>query len=133
MEIEHRSPTISEYKKLRSSVGWWPTDEKAIEVALDKSLFSVVATEKNNTVGIGRIVGDGGLYYYIQDLIVHPELQKNGIGKQLMEELMSFIKSNAKPGSFIGLMSAKGMSKYYESYGFKARDADGPGMFKVIK
>ncbi len=133
MEIEHRSPTISEYKKLRSSVGWWSIDEKAIGVALEKSLFSVVATEKDNTVGIGRIVGDGGLYYYIQDLIVHPEFQKNGIGKRLMEELMAFIKINAKPGAFIGLMSAKGMSKYYEPYGFEARDVNGPGMFQVIK
>lgn len=132
MEIEQRSPTIYEYKKLRKSIGWWSTDEKATGLALENTIFSVVAKEKENIVGIGRIVGDGGLYYYIQDLIVHPEFQKIGIGKRLMGELMSYINSNAKPGAFIGLMAAKGLSKYYESYGFKERDKDSPGMFQII-
>lgn len=133
MKIEHRSPTISEYKRLRSAVGWWATDENATEVALGKALFSVVAAEEDNIIGMGRIVGDGGLYYYIQDLIVHPEFQGNGVGKRLMAELMFFINTNVKPGAFIGLMAAKGLSKYYESYGFKARDMDGPGMFQITK
>jgi ribosomal protein S18 acetylase RimI-like enzyme len=133
MKIEHRAPTFSEYNELRNSVGWWATDEKATEIALGNSLFSVVAAEKDNIVGFGRIVGDGGIYYYIQDLIVHPEFQKNGIGKRLMSELMLYIKSNAKSGAFIGLMAAKGLANYYESFGFKVRDAAGPGMFQVIQ
>ena len=133
MKIEYRAPTVSEYHKLRNSVDWWATDEKATEIALGNSLFSVVASEKENIIGFGRIVGDGGLYYYIQDLIVHPEFQRNGIGKRLMGELMSYINSNAKSGAFIGLMAAKGLVKYYESFGFKVRDAAGPGMFQVIK
>lgn len=84
MKIEHETPTISEYKNLRHSAGLWTTD-----VVLKNSLFSAVAIERDNVVGIGRIVGDGGFYYYIQDLIVHPEFQKNGIWKLLMGELMA--------------------------------------------
>lgn len=133
MKIEHRSPTISEYIQLRHSVGWWATDEGATDVALGNTLFSVVATKRDKVVGMGRIVGDGGLYYYIQDLIVHPEFQENRIGRRLMGELISYIHNNAKPGAFIGLMAAKGLSQYYETFGFKARDPDGPGMFQVIK
>jgi len=133
MPLEYRTPTVSEYKQLRASVGWWETDEKATEVALNNSLFSVVAIENDNIVGLGRVVGDGGLYFYIQDLVVHPEFQKNGLGKRLMEELMSYLKANAKSGAFVGLLAAKGLEKYYESFGFKVRNEDAPGMYQVIK
>lgn len=133
MHLEHRIPTVSEYKDLRVSVGWWETDEDATEVALSNSLFCVVAMENGNIVGVGRIVGDDGLYFYIQDLIVQPEFQGKGIGKQLMVELMSYIKANAKSGAFAGLMAAKGLEKYYKSFGFKTRNQVAPGMFQVIK
>lgn len=133
IRLEHRSPTISEYKNLRTSVGWWETDEKATEIALKNSLFSVVAIETGNIVGIGRVVGDGGLYFYIQDLVVHPEFQNKGLGKRLMEELMFYLRANAKSGAFVGLMAAKGLEKYYEQSGFKAREDDAPGMYQVIK
>ena len=133
MRLEHGLPTISEYKKLRDSVGWWKTDEKATEVALSNSLFSVVVVENNDIAGLGRIVGDGGLYFYIQDLIVHPEFQKSALGKRLMAELMSYVSANAKSGAFVGLMAAKGLKQYYESFGFKARNEDAPGMYQVIK
>ena len=133
VKIEYRSPTVSEYKKLRGLVGWWETDENATEMALKNSLFSVVAVEDGAAIGFGRIIGDGGLYFYIQDLIIHPEFQNKGFGKSLMKELMDYITSNAKSGAFVGLMAAKGLEKYYEPFGFKARDEGAPGMYQIVK
>lgn len=133
MLIEYRSPTVSEYTRLRGLVGWRETDENATDMALKNSLFSVVAVEHHTVIGFGRIIGDGGLYFYIQDLIIHPEFQTKGLGKSLMEELMGYITANAKFGAFVGLMAAKGLEKYCERFGFKARDEDAPGMYQVIK
>jgi ribosomal protein S18 acetylase RimI-like enzyme len=133
MKLEHRSPTISEYKTLREAVGWWDVAEAAVEAALGNALFSVVAIEKGTLVGLGRVVGDGGLYFYIQDLIIDPEFQEKGFGKQVMGALMAFIRTKAKSGAFIGLMAAKGLEGYYEPFGFKARDEDAPGMYQIIE
>lgn len=133
MKLEHRSPTISEYRELRASAGWWDVDEGAAETALANSLFSVVAAEKDILVGFGRVVGDGGLYFYIQDLIIHPGFREKGFGKQVMDELMSFIRARAKSGAFIGLMAAKGLESYYESFGFMVRDESAPGMYQIIQ
>ena len=133
VKIEYRSPTASEYMKLRDLVGWWKTDENATDMALKDSLFSVVAVEHDTEIGFGRVIGDGGLYFYIQDLIIHPEFQNKGFGKSLMKELMGYITANAKSGTFVGLMAAKGLEKYYEPFGFKARDEDAPGMYQIIK
>ena len=133
MIIQYRPPTVSEYKRLRSIVGWWATDENATAVALKNSLFSVIALDLDIVIGFGRIVGDGGLYFYIQDLMIHPEFQNKGLGNSLMKELMDYIAANAKPGAFIGLMAGKGLEKYYEKFGFKARDKDAPGMYQVVR
>ena len=132
MRIEHRAPTIHEYQNLRNLAGWWKTNDNATAKALNNSLFSVVAIEQDSVVGFGRVIGDRGLYFYIQDVIVHPGLQNKGIGKALMIELMKYISANAKTGAFIGLMAAKGLEKYYKLFGFKSRDANAPGMYQVL-
>ena len=51
----------------------------------------------------------------------------------MLKELMDYIKVNAKSGAFVGLMAAKGLEKYYEPFGFKARDEDAPGMYQIIE
>jgi GNAT superfamily N-acetyltransferase len=132
MDIEHRLPSVDEYRKLRRLVGWRDTDATATEIALRNSLFSVVVAEGDTVVGIGRIAGDGGLYFYIQDVVVQPDYQSKGIGKAIMKELMAFIKTNARPGSYIALLAAKGLEKYYQRFGFEARKVDAPGMYQII-
>ena len=133
MQIEYRLPTVTEYKRLRDLAGWWETDENATGLALKNSLFSVVAVEDDMVIGVGRIIGDGGLYFYLQDLIIDPKFQKKGLGKTLVKGLMGYITAHAKPGAFIGLTAAKGLKGYYERFGFKACEPDAPGMFQVIK
>lgn len=130
-KIVHRLPTVAEYLRLRKSAGWWKTDEKATASALKNSLFCAVAIHHDTVAGTGRIIGDG-LYLYIQDLIVHPEFQHKGIGSSLMSELMNYLKANTEPGTFIGLMAAKGLETYYGRFGFRARAPHAPGMYQVI-
>lgn len=115
MKIEYRSPTFSEYKKLRGLVGWWKTDEDATAMALKNALFSAIAVEHDTVIGFGRVIGDGGLYFHIQDLIIHPEFQNKGFGKSLMKELMGYITANAKSGAFVGLMAVINTMNHLDS------------------
>jgi len=86
---------------------------------------------------MGRIVGDGAVVVYVQDLIVLPEYQKMGIGKQLIEHLIEYVKVINQPGNeiMLCLMCAKGRESFYEKYGFISRPNDnlGPGMIQYIK
>ncbi|MBI5205659.1 MAG: GNAT family N-acetyltransferase [Nitrospirae bacterium] len=131
MKYEERNVSVEEYQWLRKSVGWWETDPESTKKALENSLYSVVVVEKGTVIAIGRVVGDKGLYYYIQDLIVHPGFQSKGIGRKIMGMLKGYIEGNAKPGSFIALMAAKGLEAYYKEFGFQPRPSDGPGMFYI--
>jgi ribosomal protein S18 acetylase RimI-like enzyme len=94
-------------------------------------LFSVCLEREGEIIGLGRIVGDGGLYFYVQDIIVKPEYRGLGYSRIIMDEVMKFIKVNAKKGSFVGLFAAKGTEGLYEKYGFVIRPNEifGAGMF----
>ena len=133
VKIEERSPTLEEYNALRNAIGWWETEQMSTKRALSNSLYSVVVLEENKIVGIGRVIGDDGLYYYIQDLIVQPDYQGKGVGKELMGKLMNYIGKNATKGAFVGLMAAKGLEEFYKDFGFKLRSSDSPGMYKIIE
>lgn len=133
MLIKNNPIPLESFVKFREAVGWPKPDENAAETALRNSLYSVVAIENGNVIGFGRIVGDGGLYFYIQDVIVHPDHQGEGVGKALMAELLRFVRAHAQRGTFVGLMAAKGRASFYEAFGFRARDTDAPGMYMTVE
>jgi GNAT superfamily N-acetyltransferase len=76
------------------------------------------------------VIGDGGMVYYVQDVIVIPDYQRRGIGTQLMDRVMRYIRAHASHNTVVGLMAAKGKEAFYTRYGFTVRPTDqlGPGM-----
>ncbi len=82
---------------------------------------------------MGRIVGDGVNYFYIQDVVVHPEYQGQGIGKDIMNSLVSYLEKNAPDKAFVGLFASAGKGEFYEKYDFYNHSPNMTGMFKVIK
>ena len=132
-KIVLKNPGPIEYNKIRNTTAWDKLDLATIEKGLKKSLFSVCLYDVDKLIGIGRIVGDGSIYFYIQDIIVIPEYQGKGFGKIIMNEIMQYIDDNANHNSFIGLMAAVGVENFYHKFGFKTRPASRPGMFLVYK
>jgi ribosomal protein S18 acetylase RimI-like enzyme len=132
--IQHRPPTVSEYNGLRQLAGW-PTFNPALaEKGLSNSLFSVcIIDQRNSLLGVGRVIGDGALYFHIQDVIVHPNYQRSGIGKIIMNELLEYIDGVGGENTSIGLMCSKGREQFYVDFGFIARPNEkyGSGMIKI--
>lgn len=129
--IIERIPTVEEYIKLRNSVGWGIAERESIQKGLSNSLYAVCIEFGGNVIGMGRVIGDGALAYYIQDIIVLPAFQKQGVGRLIMDDIIRHLKKNCTPNSIVGLMAAKGVTAFYEKYGFIARpdEKHGPGMF----
>jgi ribosomal protein S18 acetylase RimI-like enzyme len=128
--LVERVPTASEYHKLRIAVGWECMDLESTEMGLRNSLFSVCVFHKREVIGYGRVIGDGAIFFYIQDIMVLPEHQRKGVGRMIMRAIMNFLDAHARQYTFVGLMAAKGASKFYEKFGFAERAPDRPGMFK---
>ena len=84
-----------------------------------------VVTRDGGRIGL---VTEMRLVYDIVDMVVVEAHQRKGLGKMIMEALLGYIHAHARPTSLICLMANKGVAPFYEKFGFKARDADMPGM-----
>ncbi len=132
IRVEARQTSVEEYQELRASTGWAMLADQMVAAGLRQSLFAVVASTEGQVVGMGRIVGDGAIYFYIQDVIVLPEWKGRGIGASIMRELEDWLARHAPENAFIGLMAAEGVASFYHHFGYRERKSTGPGMFKTV-
>ena len=125
------------YLSLRKAVNWKELSREQAEKALQNSLYILTAYENEEPVGMGRIVGDGAVICYVQDLIVIPEKQSDGIGGMILSRLKEFVTQEGIPGTtmMFDLMCAKGRENFYEKHGFIARPTEdlGPGMIQYLE
>jgi GNAT superfamily N-acetyltransferase len=139
MDIKYGNKiSVDEFIFLRKSVGWGEMELKLASKAIENALFIVTAIFEDEIIGLTRVSGDGGYTVLIQDVIVLPDYQNRGIGKELMAKAMEFIKETfIEEGQniFVNLMSAKGKESFYERYGFEKRPNEkfGAGMSQWIK
>lgn len=131
--VEIRKLETSEYQSLRKTAGWHIIDFNVSEKALEKDLYSLCVYDGDTIIGMGRIVGDGAIYFYIQDVVVIPEYQGKGVGKMIMDNIETYLHNNANHNSFVGLMAAEGVTKFYHQFGYTKRPENGPGMYKRFK
>ena len=79
---------------LYQAVGWtnYTHQPKMLEKSLSHSLAIYLALDGEAIVGLVRLVGDGFSSVFVQDLIVLPSHQRQGIGSALMKEALGDFK-----------------------------------------
>ena len=79
---------------LYQAVGWtnYTHQTQMLEQALSHSLAVYMALDGDAVVGLIRLVGDGFSSVLVQDLIVLPSYQRQGIGRSLMKEALEDYK-----------------------------------------
>ena len=79
---------------LYQAVGWtnYTNQPQMLEQALSHSLAIYLALDGDAVVGLIRLVGDGFSSVLVQDLIVLPSYQRQGIGSSLMKEALEDFK-----------------------------------------
>jgi len=137
IELIENALSAKDFCMLKQSAGWGRATQAQADLALKNSLFTLVALEDNQVIAMGRLVGDGFLICYIQDVIVLPGFQGKGIGKLITRRLIEFAENNGLPDTRvkIGLSAAKDKEGFYEKLGFTARPDEnkGPGMEMVVE
>ena len=124
-----RSIMPQEFMSIREELGLPAVGFATAARALRDDLFDVVVLLDGETpVACCRVIGDGVLTFYVQDLLVVPKMQRKGIGTKVMGLVLGHLGSMAPPGAFVGLMAAPGTEAFFAKHGFAARPADAPGM-----
>lgn len=137
MEVKVNTLTPELFLDLYTSVGWEAPVIQQVEEALKNTLATFTAYENNHAVGMVRLIGDGGMSFYIKDFAVIPSFQSKGAGTILMESIERYIKENIDENWAVSLelISTKEAVEFYKKKGFEERPCewDGPGMFKMIR
>ncbi len=129
--LVERPPDIEEYYAICRDVGWdGVINFDAARISLAHSLYHVVALYDDVVIGMARVVGDGAMYFSIQDVAVVPAHQGHGVGALLMRHIMGYLAGNAPERAFVGLFAAEGTLSFYERYGFAVHPGL-TGMFRV--
>ena len=113
------SVSIDDVLHLYQAVSWtnYTNQPQMLEQSLTHSLAIYVARDGEKIVGLVRLVGDGFSSVFVQDLIVLPSYQRQGIGSNLMKEALIDYK-DAYQIQLVTDQTEKNLG-FYRSLGFE--------------
>ena len=98
LDYKKEIPAMTDLLALYSSVGWtnYTNNPTMLEEAVKASLWQLAVYDEKELVAYIRLVGDGHSVIFVQDLLVRPDHQRQGIGKKLLEEALGTFPMSIK-------------------------------------
>ena len=118
LNYTHEVPGVDEFIELLVVAGLSRNGWDAATRGLAGTCYSVCVREGQRLVAMGRVIGDGGCFFQVVDIAVHPDYQRRGIGFQVMDRLMGQLRANAPKTAYVSLLADGGASRLYEKFGF---------------
>jgi len=130
--IKETLPSAAGFISLRQDTDWGAVSEAQAQAALSASLCGVTlyhggestaqnGDDQSKLIGAARVIGDGVLNLYIQDVIIAQKYRGQGYGAKLMQSVISLLQRDFPKHCTIGLMAAKGQAPFYTRFGFLSR------------
>ena len=88
---EYQTYRAEEILSLYAAVGWtnYTENPDMLRRSYENSLLTLAAREGERLLGILRCVGDGASIVFVQDLLVYPERQRQGVGTALFQAMLA--------------------------------------------
>lgn len=134
LELQLQVPAVEEYLALRVAAGLSAMSAEGAAIGLPASWYSVCVRTDRELVGMGRVVGDGGLFLFVVDIAVAPSWQRHGLGRRIMAALMEQVRARTHSRTMVGLIADGAAFRLYEQFGFKRVAPAAHGMlFRIEK
>lgn len=117
--LKSTNPLPSEYVRIRYECGFGKVSIKQAQDSLANSIYCVSIYDSQKLIGLGRIIGDGVLFFSVSDVLVDPSMRGRGLGKMIMTKLVSYLEETANSLSTISLLAAPGRESFYTKFGFE--------------
>lgn len=112
--------------------GWWKEeyDPASLPGLIRGSFAFAVAVDRTTgrAIGMGRVISDGVSDGYIQDLVVLPSFRKRGIGREIVDLLVTACRNAGI--SWIGLIAEPDTEEFYSPLGFQVMAGHVPLLWK---
>ncbi|MEU6237458.1 GNAT family N-acetyltransferase [Kitasatospora sp. NPDC047058] len=126
-------PDVATFRHLRTAAGLSDRPAAAVAAGLPHTWYGVtVHTEDGDTVGMGRIVGDGGSVFQITDVCVLPDHQGRGLGGRIMAGLTAELERRAPAGAYVSLIADGDAHRLYARFGFTGTAPHSVGMHRLV-
>lgn len=123
--------------KLYCEVGWGELEPELATKAIENTLYSISVYNQDTIIGYGRLIGDGVMFIYVQDIMVTPKYQGQGIGKTILNKLMNQVTNYQKinPEIRVYVGPDTGKEEFYRKFGFVTRKEKnlGEGMIYMLE
>ncbi|MCG6955759.1 MAG: GNAT family N-acetyltransferase [Gemmatimonadetes bacterium] len=112
------TPGVADYQRLRREAGLSAFDDAAAARGLDDLFLAVVIEHRGETVGMGRVIGDGGLFLQLVDIAVQPAHQGKGLGKAIVGALVEALADRLDAPAYCSLVADGEARNLYAQFGF---------------
>jgi GNAT superfamily N-acetyltransferase len=119
MRIERSDEAVpwEQVADLFGAVGWGDRDPKAVRAAFAHSTFKAFAFDGAELIGFGRTIDDGRFYATVVDVVVHPEHQRRGVGRAIVEDLQGRLNGFL----VVTLTAAPEVQVFYRRLGWRSQ------------
>ena len=101
---------------LRQAVGWNRMERDLSDPRLTTALH-LCAFDENHLIGYAQVISNHVTDAYIQDVMVHPDYQRQGIGTELMERLLARLETYGIYMVSV-IYGEETLRHFYERFGF---------------
>lgn len=125
--ISHALPSAASLIRLRGICSLRPPPAEKVAPALAASLHCITASISTNTdggpdaegevVGMVRAIGDGHMYVQIVDMAVHPDHQRQGLARRMLQEMLDWVDKECGD-VYTSLIAMPGTEELYRRQGF---------------
>lgn len=114
-----KSESFDNIVQLYDSVGWtvYTKNKNDLLRAFHNSSYVLIAKDGNEVVGLLRSMSDDVSIHYLQDILVKPTFQQQGIGRKLIDQVLKRY-SHVRTHMLLTDSEEKQM-KFYKSLGYE--------------
>lgn len=124
-----------DFINLRKVLGWKEINLEQVEKGLDNTMCKVSVKIDNETIALGRLVGDYSCKGVLSDILVHPNYQGKGFGKIVVTTLLKMAQDTLKEGELFQIEATptSGNRDFYVKCGFKYKPENQDGVYVWLK
>jgi ribosomal protein S18 acetylase RimI-like enzyme len=103
------------------SAAWPDHAESDFMPVLNRSLVYICAYQAERLIGFVNLAWDGGIHAFLLDTTVHPDLRRQGIGRELVQQ--AIVAAKERGIEWISVDFEPHLKDFYYGCGFRPTDA----------